>query len=73
MEVIKRVAFRDLETPPDRRVGIQQNALELIDVFERPSPGNAQFLDGLFFAMPMQDFYCPLVRANQTFIFFVWF
>lgn len=44
MEVIKRVALRDLEPPPDWWFGNKKCALELTDVFEGPSPGNAQFL-----------------------------
>lgn len=40
VEIIKRVAFGNLESSPDRWFGIQKDALELIDVFERPPPGN---------------------------------
>jgi hypothetical protein len=50
VEVIKRVALRDLEPSPNRWLGIKKGALELIDVFERPPPGNTQFLDDCPFA-----------------------
>jgi hypothetical protein len=35
VEVIKRVALRDMDSSPDRRFSTKKGTLELIDVFER--------------------------------------
>ncbi len=50
MKVIECVTLGDLDSSPDRWFGIQQSALELINVCERPFSGNCQFLNNSVFA-----------------------
>ena len=68
MEVIKRVALRDLEPSPDWRFGMKKSAFELKDVFKRPPSRNSQFLDDRPFAHHMLDSYRPCFRADDFFI-----
>ena len=68
MEIIKRIALRDLEPSPDWRFSVKKGAFELKDVFERPPSGNGQYLDDRPFAHHMLDSYRPCVRADDFFI-----
>jgi hypothetical protein len=40
VEIIERIAFRDLDSSPDWRIGAEKSELELIDFFARPPTWN---------------------------------